>query len=309
MNLKSKITIGVTSFISVLVITSFFLYNYVLDIETPFPKIESENVKVITDSSKPVIYFGVISRYSPSIIYEGYQPLMDFLTANTQYTFELRLSSSYQETVRQLVDGEVSAAFLGSFIYLKARKEFGIKAILKPLNENHEPYFQSVLITKQKSKIYSVGDLKNKKLALPSKQSFSGNWLTLYEMSKFNLTLTDLDSIHHFAHHHTVVHQIIMDNFDAGVVKDRVAKEFLDEGIRIVAQSDPIPGSPVVIPKNYDPKILNAIVNTLLKIDPQKLKYREVVKDWDKEFVNGFVKASDEDYNSMNKLLEGKKKK
>jgi len=304
LNLKSKISIGVTAFISVLVFTSFFLYNYVLDIKTPFPKIESENVKVFTDSNKPVAYFGVISRYSPNIIYEGYQPLMDFLTANTPYRFELRLSSSYQETVRQLVDGEVSAAFLGSFIYLKARKEFGIKAILKPLNENHEPYFQSVLITNQKSKIYSVGDLKNKKLALPSKQSFSGNWLTLYEMSKFNLTLTDLDSIHHFAHHHTVVHQIIMDNFDAGVVKDRVAKEFLDEGIRIVAQSDPIPGSPVVIPKNYDPKIVNAIVNTLLKIDPQKLKYREVVKDWDKEFVNGFVKANDKDYHQVELIFQ-----
>jgi len=176
----------------------------VLDIKTPFPKNESENAKVFTDSNKPVVYFGVISRYSPNIIYEGYQPLMDFLTANTPYRFELRLSSSYQETVRQLVDGEVSAAFLGSYIYLKARKEFGIKALLKPLNENGEPNFQSVLITKNDSEIFSVSDLKNKKLALPSKQSFSGNWLTLYEMSKFNLTLTDLDSIHHFAHHHTV---------------------------------------------------------------------------------------------------------
>jgi len=276
----------------------------VLDIKTPFPKNESENAKVFTDSNKPVVYFGVISRYSPNIIYEGYQPLMDFLTANTPYRFELRLSSSYQETVRQLVDGEVSAAFLGSYIYLKARKEFGIKALLKPLNENGEPNFQSVLITKNDSEIFSVSDLKNKKLALPSKQSFSGNWLTLYEMSKFNLTLTDLDSIHHFAHHHTVVHQIIMGNFDAGVVKDRVAKEFLDQGIRIVAQSDPIPGSPVVIPKNYDPKIVNAIVNTLLKIDPQKLKYREVVKDWDKEFVNGFVKANDKDYHQVELIFQ-----
>jgi len=49
---------------------------------------------------------------------------------------------------------------------------------------------------------------------------------------------------------------------------------------------------------------VNAIVNTLLKIDPQKLKYREVVKDWDKEFVNGFVKANDKDYHQVELIFQ-----
>ena len=95
-----------------------------------------------------------------------------------------------------------------------------------------------------------------------------------------------------------------MGNFDAGVVKDRVAREYLDKGIRIFAYSDPIPGSPIVVPKNYNPKILDAIRSVLLKIDVHQPQYREIVKTWDQEFANGFVEASDKDYDQLQTILE-----
>ena len=41
---------------------------------------------------KPVIYFGVISRYPPRKIYEGYQPIMDYLTHHSEYLFKLKLN-------------------------------------------------------------------------------------------------------------------------------------------------------------------------------------------------------------------------
>jgi phosphonate transport system substrate-binding protein len=286
----------------VLMLLTIFFYHRVLDIRQPFPEL-AEQPTTVTGSDKPVVYFGVISRYPPTLIYQGYQPLMDYLTEQTPYRFELKLSSSYQQTVEQLASGEVAAAFLGSYIYVLTRRRYGLQAILKPLNENFEPYFHSVLITRTDSPIYRVPDLKHKKLALPSRQSFSGNWLLRFELSRFGLTPADLDSIHYFSHHHTVIYQVLKGNFDAGVVKDRVAREYLNRGIRICAYSSPVPGSPIVISRKSPPRVVAAIRQALLKVDVHQEPYRQLVSRWDREFAYGFVEASDSDYDSILQII------
>ncbi len=301
--LKSKILIIALLLISLASISSIFLYNYAIAIERPFPKNNGIEEREEKSLLKPTIYFGVVSRFSAHIIYKGYQPLMDYLTANTPFRFELKLSNTYGETVEQLVNNEVSVAFLGSFIYLKSREATGIVPILKPLNENGEPYFHSVVISKTETPIYSLLDLKNKKLALPSKQSFSGIW-PIFKLKQLQIGISELDSLHHFAHHHTVVHQVLKNIFDAGVVKDRVAKEYMSSGIRIIDYSMPIPGSPIVVSKNTKKEIADVIVTALLNIDLKKEKYRELIKNWDKEFAYGFVVANANDYDELDKFLE-----
>ena len=301
--IRKQVIIGLVVAVLTFIFVSVWIYRFAIDIETPFPQMVNMLQPIAESAEKPLVSFGVISRYSPNIIYKGYQPVMDYLTANSNYQFELRLSNSYQETVQQLVDGSVDVAFLGSFIYLKARRDHGIKCILKPLNDDFEPFFHSVLITGSESPIHSVNDLKNKRLALPSEQSFSGNWLPMYEFKKFDVTVNDLDSVHHFAHHHTVANQILMGNFDAGVVKDRVAREYVNKGIRIFAYSEAIPGSPIVMPQNFDPEILDAVRRILLKIDVQQPQYREIVKTWDREFAYGFTEATDKDYDQLQDIV------
>ena len=290
-----------------LMLLTIFFYHRVLDIRQPFPETGNDETNLMQEAEKPVVYFGVISRYPPTLIYQGYQPLMDYLSEQTPYHFELKLSGSYQQTVEQLARGEVAAAFLGSYIYVLTRHRYGLQAILKPLNENFEPYFHSVLITRADSPIYRVPDLRHKKLALPSRQSFSGNWLLRYELSRFGLTPADLDSIHYFSHHHTVVYQVLKGNFDAGVVKDRVAREYLNRGIRICAFSSPVPGSPIVISRKSPPQVVAAIRDALLKVDVHREPYRQLVSRWDKEFAYGFVEASDSDYDSILKIIGSNK--
>ena len=53
-------------------------------------------------AEKPLIRFGVIPRYNPLVMYKRYQPIMDYLTAETPYRFELKISKDYPEAVRFL---------------------------------------------------------------------------------------------------------------------------------------------------------------------------------------------------------------
>jgi ABC-type phosphate/phosphonate transport system substrate-binding protein len=66
------------------------------------------------------------------------------------------------------------------------------------LNNQYEPHFQSVVVTRTDSPIRSLADLAGKRLALPSPLSFSGNWVLNYEFKKHGLNLKSIDAIKNF---------------------------------------------------------------------------------------------------------------
>jgi phosphonate transport system substrate-binding protein len=275
------------------------IYSTFMDISTPAPDAAFSPRTPDTGLGQDTVHVGVISRFSPNLIYEGYQPIMEFLSRESGRTFALMLSSSYDETIAQLDQDKIQAAFLGTFLYLKARRDHPIRCILKPLNSQSEPFFHSVVVTRTDSKVRSVADLRGKRLALPSRLSFSGNWLLRYELARHRLQPADLDSIHYFGFHHTVVYQVLLGQFDAGAVKDRVAEEFAGKGIRIIAASEDIPGSPIIVRKDLDPRIIQAMTTAMLKIDTSQPQYLALVKDWDPEFAHGFAPAEDSDYDQV----------
>jgi len=285
---------------------TFLFYKSAIDISTKIPSGKQE-VKSVSEKEKLTVYIGVISRYPPNIIFKGYQPIIDYLNQNEKFQFELKLSTSYSETVNQLINGDVAVAFFGSLLYINAHERYGIIPILKPLNEDFKPFFKSVVFVKSSSNINSIKDLKGKRIALPSSESFSGNWLVKYELSKYNILEKDIKEIKNFAYHQNVIYQVLNGDFDAGVVKDRVIEEYDDRKIKVIAYSEPVPGSPIVAAINHDPEIIDAIKSLLLKIDLKHPKYQEILKSWDKEFLYGFVEANDSDYDLIRKY-SGKQK-
>ncbi len=285
------------------ILVTIFIYRSMMDITTPRQALAPPTRTGPPPSGQDTVHVGVISRFSPNLLYEGYQPILDYLNRTTPYHFTLKLSSSYEQTVSQIERDEIQAAFLGTFLYLKARKDHAIQCILKPLNSQFKPHFHSVIVTRSDSPIATIADLAGKRLALPSPLSFSGNWVIHYEFQKHGLKTGDLDSLHHFGFHHTVIYQVLRGNFDAGVVKDRVAEEFLDRGIRILAASEPIPGSPIIVKKSLDTTITRAIQTALLQIDVHQEEYRDLVRSWDPEFAFGFAPAHDRDYDDIEKKI------
>ncbi len=280
-----------------------FWYQQMVDISHPFRFAALDSSKVQEDSTKPIYYFGVISRFPPTLIYQGYQPIMDYLNRVTAYHFELKLSESYKQTVAQLTSGKVVAAFLGSFLFAKEGKAHRLHCLLKPLNAQKKPLLQAIIVTTTSSDIQSVKDLRGKRVALPSSLSFSANWFLCRVLPQNQLAISDLDSVYFFAHHHTVIYELLKGHFDAGVVKDRVAHEFLNRGIRIIKYSAPIPSSPIVVSEKSPQKVVQAIRQALLAIDVQKPEFKKIVKNWDAELASGFVPAHDSDYHQIQTLL------
>ena len=270
-------------------------YTVAMDIERDYGATSGVAFDSLS-ANKPVVYVGVISRYPPTILFRGYQPIMDYLTENTPYRFELLLSQDYNEALQNLVSGRVSVVFLGSYLYVQAHARYGVIPVLKPLNENMQPVSRSVLIAGTNTPIHSVRDLIGKRLALPSTESFSAHWAMEYECARNGIAAGDFTLVHNFSHHHTVIAQVLNGTYDAGVTREYLVKDLLGRQLRPVAYSDAIPSSPLAVLKNHNQEVVGAMKAALLAVNRDMSRRAEITRGWDGEFVNGFVEASDGDY-------------
>jgi phosphonate transport system substrate-binding protein len=247
-----------------------------------------------TDKEGTAVRFGVVSRYAPRKLFQGYQPMMDYLSTKTGYNFELKISSSYDETVRQLVEGEVEFASLGNYTYIISHSAFGVRCIAAPLNVAGEPKFHSAIVVRDDSPIKNLVDVNKRSIAFASELSMS-YWMSLYLLQ--NAGVSQPGKSAHFDHHEDVVQKVLRGEFEVGSVKDVVAQRYLDQGLRIITMSPEIPAVPIAVAESADAKLVELVTTALLEITPDS------TQNWDQEFSHGFALVDDSDYNSMREIL------
>ncbi|MCM2356724.1 MAG: phosphate/phosphite/phosphonate ABC transporter substrate-binding protein [Geobacteraceae bacterium] len=256
-------------------------------------------------ADKPVVRFGVIPRYNPIIMYKRYQPIMDYLTANTPYKFELKISRDYPEAVRFLTDGVTQVSSLGDVTFAEANVQCAAVPILKPLNREGKPYYRSAIIVREDSPLSSLADLRGRTMAFGSPHSTSGNLIPRYLLWNSGIRLQELKSFTNLKHHDAVAKAILKGQYDAGAVKDVVAEKYRSYGLRVLAWSGAIPSVPIVVTKTAPKQVVRALSDALLRLDRNNPGHREIMKNWDDEFKNGFAPAEIADYKDIFRLIRG----
>ena len=282
------------------VIISIFLFEQMLDIGFSEKLSSLPGRQIAENDNGPVYQIGVVSRFSPSLLYRGYQPLISYLNRMTPYSFELRLNRSYDQAVQELASGKLQAAFLGTYIFLTYMDKQPINAFLAPLNPDGKPHFQIVLITREDFPFRSLRDFSAKRIGVPAPMSFSGNWLQKFVLPQnWPVTLAPPRFIS-YDFHHTVVQHVLRGDLAGGVVKDRVAAEYTGKGIRIIRKSRFIPASPLVKGPASKKQIIDAIQTVLTNIPAENV---HILTQWDAEFQHGFVRVDDETYKRFKQEL------
>ncbi len=255
-------------------------------------------------AEKPLIHFGVIPRYNPMIMYQNYQPIMDYLTQNTPYRFELKLARDYPEVVEHLRTGVTQVASLGDVTFAAASQGFGAKPILRPRNQSGQPDYFSLIIVRKESPLTEVAHLKGKNFAFGNVHSTSGNLIPRIYLFEHGVNLDDLGRYENLPTHTDVARAVLKGQFDAGAVKDVVAYRYQESGLRILARSAPIPAVPIVVRRDAPQALIDALTGALLAIDPENPQQQKMLAEWDPEFRHGFVPASTEDYQPILQMLE-----
>jgi phosphonate transport system substrate-binding protein len=252
---------------------------------------------------RKTVYFGVIPRDNPRIMYEKYQPLMDYLATATPYAYELVLKKTYEETVTALGSGEVDVALLGPLTYLEAHAKYGAVSILRPRTADGSAFYKTVIIRKKDSAVADMGGLKGKNVAFASSKSTSGNLMPRYLLANAGIHLSDLAKYANFDYHDSVVKAILKGQYDAGAVRGSVAKKYLRLGIETIAESEPIPTGPVVVGPGAPFALIESIRKALLELNPANEAGQKVLKRLDDDFRGGFTEATDQDYSEIRTMI------
>lgn len=252
---------------------------------------------------KKVIYFGVVPKDNPRILFERYQPLLDYLSEQTGISFELIVKKNYEETVKALGSGELDMAFLAPLTYLEAKAAYGTICILRPRGVDGKGFYRSIFMKKKDSPIKSLSELKGKKVAFAAIKSTSGNLIPRYMLANEGIHLSELSGYTNFDYHDSVAKAVLRGYYDAGSVRDTVARRYEKLGLERLAESRSIPTGPLVIGTDVPYSIVEAVRRVLLDIDPQSLKHRALLNGLDDELRNGFMPATDSDYSEIRMLI------
>lgn len=253
---------------------------------------------------KPLVRFGINLRFSPVRLYERYQPLMDYLTQNTPYRFELKISRNYQEAVRDLKEGRTQIASLGDGAYVEAILLHGAMPVVKPLNRYGKPFYRSVIVVPRDSRIASLAGLRGRSVAFGSHHSVSGNLVPRNLLALAGLSQRDLGFSIALKNHNSVAKAVLKGIFEAGAVKEVFAERHERDGLRVLASSDPIPSVPLVARGEAPKEMIRAVADALLKLDYRNPADRKIMAAWDREFQYGFVPAHPSDYRDIFRLFK-----
>ena len=255
-------------------------------------------------AEKPVVYFGVGMRYRPSVVYERFQPMMDYLTQNTPYRFELKISRDHAETIRFLKEGKTQVSAIEDGGLMEAMLKYGAVPILKPLNAEGRPSYRCYFIVPAASPLHSLSELKGKKVAFGSRHSTTGNLIPRKMLWNSGIKVGTLGSYANLDNQDAVMRGVLKGEYDAGAIKSTVAWPYKEHGVRVLATSEDLPSVPLIVGKDAPKELVRAITGALVKLNRRNPEYRQAMENWDVEYKYGFVPATAADYRAVARMFK-----
>jgi len=248
---------------------------------------------------RKTVSVGVIPCENPRIMYEQYQPLLDYLADHTPYAYELVLKRTYEDTLTALGSGEMNVALLGPLTYLEARAQYGAVCFLKPKGANGDASYRSVIIVKKGSAIRKLSELKGRSFAFSASKFTSENLFPCYLLANAGIRLDDFSRYVNYDYHDSVVKAVLRGQQDAGTVHDSIARKYSRLGIDVIAESSPIPTGPLVAGPGTPVDVIDTIKRALLALSPDDTGHRKILQKLDEDLKNGFTDATDADYGDI----------
>jgi len=244
---------------------------------------------------------GIPCFYNPRLMFLKYQPLVDYLSAQTGRKWELTLSMSYDRTVEALCAGEIDVAYLGPFSYVRAHERCGAVPVLHLMTHGKDTYHGYIMV-RGDSPIRALGELRGRHVAFGTPLS-TGSYLAAAEMlERAGLRPGQDVGCHFYGQHERAVRAVLLGEVDACAVRDIVGEKFVPRGMRILATSPPLPNFPLVIAPSGVPELQDALVRALVVAPRDSEAASKAIAAWDEELAGGFAVAVDAEFEPIRRL-------
>jgi phosphonate transport system substrate-binding protein len=238
--------------------------------------------------------------------------IKEYLEKETGLEIRMTIPSSYDEMVDYFGTSKSCFAIMSSQSYILANKKHGAVVKLRTVRFGHSVYYGQIL-TRASSGIKSIKDLQGKTIAYTDELSTSGYLYPKKMLEKNNVK----PSKEIFAKKHDEVVKLVYEGkVDAGAafysppatdgtlrdarirIKDKYPD--VDQKVITLVKTDAIPNDPIVFSKNFNPEAARKLYVALVKLATEPKGKQMLLELYGSE---GFVKASDADYNSLRVVM------
>jgi phosphonate transport system substrate-binding protein len=242
------------------------------------------------------------------------QPLVEILRNELGMEIQPFVATDYTGVVEALRVNKLDVAFLAPASYVLAKNEANIKVVLKSERKGI-PFYYAALITRADSGIKTLEDLRGKTFAFGDSLSTTGHVFPRKMFKEHGIDpVRDFKQILYSGGHDATVLAVLNGKVDAGATyanspdnEDTAWMRYLKDPqdvkkIRAIAFSEPIPADNLVISEALDPRVAQKLVDIFLELsrDP---KGKKMLRDLYQ--IDGFVTASDKDYDSVRQAFTG----
>ena len=259
----------------------------------------------------PIKMYFVPSIEADKIITGG-KEVADIISEKTGYHFHVAVPTNYASVIEAMGTEETDIAWLATYAYILANQKFGAKVALTVVRKGYEKY-RGQFITRSESNINCLEDIDGKIIAYTDAASTSGY---IYPSALLQSKGIKPGKYFFAGGHPQAVLAVYGGQADVGCTfwtpigkegchdaRDMVLDTHPDvlEKIKIVGFTDWIPNATVSFRKNFPPEMKEKIVEALLEFANEDEGHK-ILKNLLE--IDNFIRASDEDYDSVRKALK-----
>ncbi|MBI2987511.1 MAG: phosphate/phosphite/phosphonate ABC transporter substrate-binding protein [Deltaproteobacteria bacterium] len=262
---------------------------------------------------RAVLRVGFVPSENVQQVAQNAQPIVEILERKLGVEVQPFVATDYTGVVEALRADKLDIAFLSPASYVLAKNEADVKVVLKS-HRKGLPYYYAAIITHSDSGIRTLRDLRNKTFAFGDPLSTTGHVFPKKMFKENGIDPTkDFKNILYSGGHDATVLAVLNRKVDAGATfanftdgKDAAWIQYLknpeeQKKIRAIAYSEPIPADNLVISSHTDPGLAKKVQDIFLELsqDPAgRQKLRDLYQ------IDGFVSASDQDYDSVREAFK-----
>jgi phosphate/phosphite/phosphonate ABC transporter binding protein len=234
-----------------------------------------------------------------SVMYEKFLPLKDYLEKAISREIILKIAQNYQEAIEEIGAGQAHLAYLDPAAYCEARHRHGIVPLVKTIRSGSSTY-RSVIVTRKDSGINRIIEGRGKRLALGNISSSSSYLIPAVMFKEVGIGLNDFASVDFLEQEDRIALSVLAKHHDIGGLSERVARKYLDDGLKIINVSEAIPQYTLCASSRLPAGLRSSIRQTLLAVE--KTHYPALtaaLKD-----IDGFAPAEERDFDVVRVMIK-----
>jgi phosphonate transport system substrate-binding protein len=220
------------------------------------------------------LVLGLIPADNNEEMIKTFEPMRAYLEKKVGMKVKMFTATDYAGVIEAMKKKRVDIAWFGPLSYYLAEQEAGAEAFAVGIRQGSDsPTYKSIIVTPCDSGIKSIQDLKGKSVAFVDPASTSGGLMPTYMVKQATgMMPQEFFGKFTYAGSHDAAELAVKNKtVDAAADNDITYPKMIEKGLItkesncIIAESTPLPGSPLVyrgdLPKELKKKISETILN------------------------------------------------